>query len=320
MTRSVRGRKWAILSVFVTVMGAAAAPADAATFVTTVDMFPDSSAPPGDILTISESAQDVSNSTLYGTLSAKVDFGVVKVHSTYNAPDAGPNTPGLHYMGGGNQVIASTTDYLSIVAPQGVTSGTFTAKVFIDGTVVGNSSNTFSGPAMGATGGGEAGMANAEIQVYLPMTGATPLDVRYQSVDYGGFRSSQLAVNGQPSLGALPGTYTFDVAFSNLDPIQIQLSVTCGSSGNTIYSGQFGGGDCALDHSIYWGGVVGARDQNGDAIAGFGLTGASGFNYANQSPAYVPPSGAPEPAAWAMILLGFGLGGAGLRLKRTAVV
>ncbi len=86
-------------------------------------------------------------------------------------------------------------------------------------------------------------------------------------------------------------------------------------------------GDAAteFDHTLAWGGVtsISAMTRAGDAIAlpdGFRLSlvsPGSGFDYwnpAGRNP-FTAPLGVPEPATWAMMILGFGSAGVVLRRR-----
>ena len=81
-----------------------------------------------------------------------------------------------------------------------------------------------------------------------------------------------------------------------------------------------------FSHALRWGGVtsISATDSFGNPIdlpAGFELSliGASGFDYWGAAGSPPPVAGsAPEPGAWALMLVGFW--GAGSRLRRRSVI
>ncbi len=259
-------------------------------------------------------SQTVSGGTAYGDVSAFVDFGVLKVGSSLSGVP-GPAGFKSHTIG----VSASVADYMTVNAPAGVTSGGFLVHLFVNGALNTATSNTFTGPPHG-TGGGEYSSTTGAVSFYLADAGITLFDLRASASTYGGsFSTSSATLNGNPVAGNPFVDYTFIVGFDNLDPIPFVLTASCSNFGITLEAGQTASGSCALDHSIYWGGISNPVDQNGDPIANFSVGSGSGFNYNNASPLYVPPSPAPEPASWALLIAGFGLTGAALRRRRAVV-
>jgi hypothetical protein len=117
------------------------------------------------------------------------------------------------------------------------------------------------------------------------------------------FNSDTTGYVGSP-FGLYTATVTVQSDFQQ--PLDIELSASAVS--------QTGGEAVAdLTNSLYWGGITGVS-IGGVKVDGFTVTSASGTNWANS---FIPTSGGvPEPAAWALMLTGFGAVGASLRLRR----
>ncbi|MEY2882677.1 MAG: hypothetical protein RL490_401, partial [Pseudomonadota bacterium] len=170
--------------------------------------------------------------------------------------------------------------------------------------------------------GGESAFSNASVTLERVDTAFTFFDLRLTQSTYGGggfpnFSSSSATLNGVPVAINRYQIFDFNIFFADLNPIALALSVTCSSNASTLNNSQFATSDCALDRSIYWGGISNPVDQNGAPIVGFQLNGANGFNYNNASP--LAPSAAPEPASWALLIIGFGLTGAMQRRRRRPI-
>lgn len=108
--------------------------------------------------------------------------------------------------------------------------------------------------------------------------------------------------------------------------VNINFSASA-SAGALSFLGAPGNAATDFDQTLAWDGIasISARDGAGNAIAlpdGFKLSllsGTSGFDYwnaAGRNP-FSAPAGVPEPATWAMMLLGFGTAGAILRRRRS---
>lgn len=84
-------------------------------------------------------------------------------------------------------------------------------------------------------------------------------------------------------------------------------------------------GSCSAGFT--WGGIVDVRDEDGNIVSGWTIESSSGFDYANAWDGtydgvpidvpfnLAPPPGVPEPATWALMILGFGLVGGAARRK-----
>jgi hypothetical protein len=70
---------------------------------------------------------------------------------------------------------------------------------------------------------------------------------------------------------------------------------------------------CDMGSSVYWGGIIGVKDDNGTDAALLSLSSASGTDYMGS---FAPvAAGVPEPTTWAMMICGFDLVGSGMRRK-----
>ena len=72
---------------------------------------------------------------------------------------------------------------------------------------------------------------------------------------------------------------------------------------------------CDANSTSLWGGITGVTDVNGDALTDWTVRSTSGFDYTKS---LIPPavSAAPEPASWAMMILGLGAVGSLIRRRR----
>jgi hypothetical protein len=98
----------------------------------------------------------------------------------------------------------------------------------------------------------------------------------------------------------------------NGDILQVGLELRTSSLGYTPGDFvAFSGAD--FGHTLYWGGL-----QFTDASRHVVLTGDSGFDY--RYSAFPATGGVPEPASWALMILGFGAAGSALRRRRALAV
>lgn len=107
---------------------------------------------------------------------------------------------------------------------------------------------------------------------------------------------------------------TLSVAFAGgSDFIYLNSRAICHAQaiGNGV--GGTASASCNAGNSVYWGGILGVVDETGAAITDYTLTSASGTDYANS---FVPSGAVPEPATWAVMILGFSATGAVLRRRR----
>jgi hypothetical protein len=120
-----------------------------------------------------------------------------------------------------------------------------------------------------------------------------------------GQQFSTLGLVGDP-LGFFTATETVQAGFST--PLDIELNATANASN---------GGSAVADlaDTLEWGGISKVT-VGGVAIDDFSVTSASGTNWADS---FIPGPGVPEPATWAMMLVGFGGLGGLLRRGRAAV-
>ncbi|MDB5423976.1 MAG: motif putative anchor domain protein [Phenylobacterium sp.] len=126
--------------------------------------------------------------------------------------------------------------------------------------------------------------------------GAYDINAFARNSDLGGYHGSPF--------GLYEATVTLQAGFAA--PLDIEL----GASAVSI-----SGGEAVADlvDSLYWTGISSVK-VNGVALDSFTVTSASGTDW---SQSFVPPpTGIPEPATWAMMLLGFGGLGAAMRAHR----
>lgn len=113
------------------------------------------------------------------------------------------------------------------------------------------------------------------------------------------------------------GNYGFDytILAGHHYRLNTYLVCTAQSYGAAAYAGA-GGSVCDASHSAYWNGMTHVTDLDGNPVD-FAATSDSGFDYSHASPLSPSPAsdGVPEPAVWALMLLGFGAAGARLRAR-----
>jgi hypothetical protein len=246
--------------------------------------------------------QSGAGSTFDGDYVALADAGVLKSSVVFDLPT---NLNGL-YTSGGISSVVSFTDVLTVSAP-GLTSGSFTASLLIDGLLDPRASSF--------QPSGNGGFPNFEIKVELPDLASTVFDFTYTLSNYNGFVSAGGgSLNGMRYSGPYTGAFDFSIPFDSLVGQTVKVSLTCAVFAFTVRAGDTAGGTCDFAHTVTWGGVSQVLDQNGDPVSGVNITGATGANYAQS---FV--SGVPEPASWAMMLAGFGLAGVMLRRQRRAL-
>jgi len=168
---------------------------------------------------------------------------------------------------------------------------------------------------------GTAGVATFHLhltgELYSEGSGAWDYLVRLESN-----RGATQSVSGASAAGGglvdIDQMLTFTIAFVSGQTTNIRL---LGHSGVNIF-GQPGGtfghpGSAYADfsHTALWGGLTSAVTTGGvDVTHDLQVTGNSGFNYEAAA-----PTGVPEPVSWALMLVGFGGVGVGLRRRRRAV-
>ena len=121
-------------------------------------------------------------------------------------------------------------------------------------------------------------------------------------------------VTSSTVVSSLPdGSVTVDF----LIPFTSGQMFTIGSNLNCSARGNLATAVCDAGNSAYWGGIRSVTDGNGAVLADWSVSSVSGTNW-QQS--FIPATGAvPEPAAWAMLIAGFGLVGA-MQRRRGRVV
>ncbi|NIJ06523.1 hypothetical protein FHS31_000105 [Sphingomonas vulcanisoli] len=120
--------------------------------------------------------------------------------------------------------------------------------------------------------------------------------------------------DGQPMFGL----HTFDIAFSgNAADIGVSAFASCTVSAS-LNNGASSSTNCDLAHSTYWMGVSSIQDANGNAIGDATIQSEGSFSMEDASP-NAPGASVPEPASWALIVLGFGAIGLAVRRRRNAL-
>lgn len=241
--------------------------------------------------------------------TASADFGQLKVAS-FSGLVPGPF---ITSVADNETARASFADSAAFGNITGVSAGMLTFEFTLDGSEGGSASGN--GLSLGTFGfdvavvqnGAEIGSFHALRVRQTTAGGSTEMN----TVSFGNGPANQVG------LGALFATWTLTVPFvAALGPLSFNASALCHSAYQNDVPGPGDGGVCDAAHTITWGGVVSAINQNGQAFTGLSLNGSNGFNYAL---GYGAQSNAvPEPAGLAM--LGFGLlfAGSARRWRRAA--
>jgi PEP-CTERM motif len=187
---------------------------------------------------------------------------------------------------GGAEAIGQNRDELTFSAP-GVAQGTLmqvTFGVLVEG-----------GGIQGGAGGGEGSWL---LQADL---GGGAFDINAEARDNA----------AQGYIGNPFGLFTATVTVEAGSPQPLDIELTAGTSSVT-------GGSAVADlaDTLEWGGISKVT-VGGVALTDYSVTSASGTNWADS---FLPGPGVPEPATWAMMLVGFGGLGGLLRRRRSAAV
>lgn len=128
----------------------------------------------------------------------------------------------------------------------------------------------------------------------------------------------------QNAIDSLPGSFTWDGKWDDLKAAgDVITSLTNGNEldfgkmlyGQTIIGAHFGNIHDSTGHtgnvSVFW-----LFDFGTSGVGHITLDNTQGFSNAALYTTAAPPPGVPEPATWAMMLIGFGAAGAALRRRR----
>ena len=91
------------------------------------------------------------------------------------------------------------------------------------------------------------------------------------------------------------------IPFAANQAFVISSRLTCQARGR-YHSGSVQ--TCDANSTSLWGGITGVTDLNGDAVTDWTAMSTSGADYTRS---LIPPraAGVPEPATWAMLIMGF---------------
>ncbi len=121
---------------------------------------------------------------------------------------------------------------------------------------------------------------------------------------------SEVTYAQTPHSGGIPSFITFEaaVAFNRIDYTSVSVFLQTGvRSGVLSVINQSYNAAANADFSVEWAGIDSVVDSNGNAIAGWSVASASGFDYSRSYAAQV--TAVPEPETSAMMLMGLGLMG-----------
>ena len=227
----------------------------------------------------------------FGALSvaeATADFGVNRVFARATAPD-------LDFLRlGGNSASASSQwdDELTIstAAPGGFLSVEFQFHAFTN-----QSSFSDSGPAL------EYIFQTLDLRTgtqQTPYRLAMDANGNITSFLFPEFREFELTGDNDGDVLRLVG---LKIPFTANRAFVIASRLTCQARGQ-YHSGSVQ--TCDANGTSLWGGITGVTDLDGHALADWSVQSTSGTDYTRS---LIPPSvaGVPEPATWAMMIVGF---------------
>ena len=235
--------------------------------------------------------------------TASASAGVLKAGAGSTAP-AGVGAC-CTYQPEGIGVTTSFTDVLTMNTP-GISSGSFTASLLIDGMLTADSA--------GLPSSGVFSFAAVEILVRVASLPDPVFSFSYTRSNYNGFIAGSGSLNGMRYSGPLIGAFDFSIPFDSLVGQEVTVQLFYGTNTATLQAGDSASAACDYSHTLVWGGVSQVLDGMGAPVTNYSLTGATGANYAQSFAGAVP-----EPASWAMMLAGFGLAGVMLRRQRRAL-
>lgn len=110
--------------------------------------------------------------------------------------------------------------------------------------------------------------------------------------------------------------YDFIIPVTSGEMVNLGSTLSCRATSDVHAPDITASGLCNFAGSGYWAGISSVTDSLGNPVTDWSITSASGTNYAQS---FVPETvgGVPEPATWAMMLLGFGGIGWSMRRKNS---
>lgn len=227
---------------------------------------------------------------------------------------AGLLRAGNHAASSGDPSIVGTSAYGEAfdqvrVAGLGETGAVLTFNVFVEGLLRAN----MSGPR--TLGGPPTASSSFSSRVTLSTDGRGDSNQVNGCANVAGGGVS--TCNGLFTFGVAPSVDAFaampvSIFLRDGDILNIVLSLQTSAFTRTVDRSQAAEATADFGHTMYWGGLVFT-----DATRNVELTSlTSGFDY--RYSALPPVAGVPEPASWAVMILGFGLAGSVLR-RRTVL-
>lgn len=197
------------------------------------------------------------------------------------------------------QATASWTDNIIVNAGPTGTRGYFTA-------------------VLGVTGGMQGGLTGVVTPSNLGLSGSF-FDLR--GTGFSAIGGSPFTREGSYSDRfdfLIPVTIDFFNGFNTNLSYALSVSARAQADTESSGSGIESAASSNFGNSVLWGGITGVFDTSGGAVANYVITAESTFDYTTSL--ITSPSAVPEPATWAMLVVGFGMAGFAIRRRTAAVV
>lgn len=239
-----------------------------------------------------QGATAANGATAAVTVSDFVTFGAIK--STLISSAIGGGTPGLPYAGADAYSILRFSDRLTFTGQPANTLGTMVGRMAFSGSV--------SASAATNIGGGSFSYGYATAEASVPGQTATVFDRSDDTLGPVYIDPS----NPNYLIFSLP------IKFGAVDFTLLYASLYTTVRSNALTS-FWANSSADFSSSLDWEGIDKVMDSNGNTLAGWQVSSASGFDYSRSYASQV--SSVPEPDTYAMLLAGLGLVGFAARRK-----
>ncbi len=255
-----------------------------------------------------------SYATAHGGTTAYAGFGTLKVGNTAHAYLAATGNPLIYQQETYTySAFASWADNVTIDLGAPGTSGVATFVLDIDAlqSALGGRDNYGGQSVPEVRLAATDGIRNSFFNISYSRNSGQPAADRYQNG--GGYSYNNGPVTFFTADTSISGAWTVDIPFSSGRPIELLVSASCAAVASAYARPAEADGSsssCDMLHTITWGGLSGIRVGDSAWTGPATISSTSTFDYSRAA------GGVPEPASWAMLVLGFGLIGVQRRSRR----